>query len=171
MYQAVRCVCVDGAPWMKPTCIIGNAESILSLQAGCPGCRSHIPLQGRSPDGRAWTAVASSYWPRFAQVMARSWAWAAGLGRSLEGQHLAGWQPTAEKGVATSLEESGFTPSGGRSREVIGTRVAAGLQPVRRASLCYFRMDWAQTSTSTCPPAPAPVRLPASTHRPSCICS
>ena len=61
VFKAVRCVCVDGAPWMKPTAIIADSRHILDLNAACPGCVSHISLQGKSPDGHSWTAVASPY--------------------------------------------------------------------------------------------------------------
>ena len=85
VHTAVRCICADGAPWRKPTAIIGNSESVMQMAAPCPGCASHTILQGKAPDGRAWTAVASPYWPGFAQKMARSWSWAKSVGRSKDG--------------------------------------------------------------------------------------
>ena len=44
VFKVVRCVCVDGAPWMKPTAIIANSRHILDLNAACSGCASHISL-------------------------------------------------------------------------------------------------------------------------------
>ena len=90
VHLAARCVCVDGAPWRKPTAVIANSSSILKLNADCPGCKSHIVLQGKAPDGRSWTSIASSYWPAFARAMAKSWEWAKQYGQSREGTHLAG---------------------------------------------------------------------------------
>ena len=110
VHMAVRCVCADGAPWKKATAIIANTEQILRLNAGCPGCERHIVLQGKAPDGRSWTSVASPYWPSFAKAMARSWEWAKHLGQSLDGTHLAGWNPRAEGGICDALGASGFAP-------------------------------------------------------------
>ena len=133
VYKAVRCVCKDGAPWKKPTAIIANSVHILALDAVCPGCPSHITLQGKAPGGESWTSIASPYWPMFAKKMAQTWAWAKNLERSHEGSHIAGWNPADAGGISQALSSADFTPSGKRSRDVIATRVAAGLQPIRRA--------------------------------------
>ena len=65
--------------------------------------------------------------------MARNWAWARSVGQSGAGSHLAGWAPDHEAGLGDALGQAGFQPSGKRSLEVIATRIAAGMQPVRRA--------------------------------------
>ena len=133
VFMAVRCVCADGAPWMKPTAIIANSKHILNLNARCPGCKSHISLQGKSPDGRSWTAVASPYWPAFARLMAKSWAWARGQSKSSSSSHLAGLRVSEDADMTNVLNTSGFNPSGKRARETVAANVGAGSQPVRRA--------------------------------------
>ena len=133
VFKAVRCICVDGAPWMKPTAIIANSRHILDLNAACPGCASHIPLQGKSPDGRSWTAVASPYWPAFALRMLRSWVWARGQTKSSSSAHLAGLRPDQDEDLTDALDASGFDSFGKRSRETVAARVGAGSQPFRRA--------------------------------------
>ena len=133
VFKAVRCVCVDGAPWMKPTAIIANSRHILDLNAACPGCASHISLKGKSPDGHSWTVVASPYWPAFALRMVRSWEWARGQTKSSSSAHLAGLRPDQDEDLTDVLDACGFNPSGKRSRETTAARVGAGSQPVRRA--------------------------------------
>ena len=133
VFKAVRCICVDGAPWRKPTAIIANSRHILDLNAACPGCESHICLQGKSPDGRSWMTVASSYWPAFALRILRSWMWAQGQTKSASCAHLAGLRPDQDEDLTDVLEASDFNPSRKRSRETIAARVGAGSQPGRRA--------------------------------------
>ena len=135
VFKAVRCIYVDGAPWRKPTAIIANSRHILDLNAACPGCESHICLQGKSPDGRSWMKVANSYWPAFALRMARSWMWAQGQTKSASCAHLAGLRPDQDEDLTDVLEASDFNPSGKRSRETIAARVVAGSQLGRRALL------------------------------------
>ena len=132
-YIVVRHVCADGAPWQKPTAIISNSKCILSLRASCPGCKSHITLRGKAPDGRSWTSVASPYWPAFARRLAETWVWAKDSSRTTATAHLAGWAPASAENVTGVIETSGFTPSGKRAPWVVGTRVTTGSQPVRRA--------------------------------------
>ena len=136
--HAVRHVCADGAPWKKPTAIIANHPCVRELNAGCPGCKSHISLQGKASDGRSWTSIASPYWPAFTRRMAKLWAWTKDAVRTTSTAHLAGWAPASADNVANAIEASGFKPSGKRAPEVIGTRVAAGIQPVRRALPTLF---------------------------------
>ena len=120
---------------MKPTATIANSRHILDLNAACPGCASHISLQGKSPDGHSCTAVASPYWPAFALQMVRSWEWARGQTKSSSSAHFAGLRPDQDEDLTDVLDASSFNPSGKRSRETIAARVGAGSQPVRRASL------------------------------------
>ena len=62
--------CAFGAPWKKPTTIMSNFAPLASVSRTCACVRSHLVLQGNSPDGRSWTAVASPYWP----ALSASWA-------------------------------------------------------------------------------------------------
>ena len=133
VFHAVRFLCADGAPWKNPTTIIANHSCILALAAGCPGCKTHIRLQGKAPDGRSWRSIASPYWPTFANQLARTWSWAKNSCRSASTSHLAGWAPGAAATVADAIDTIGFCPSGNRAPTVIGTRVAAGAQPTKRA--------------------------------------
>ena len=133
IFLAVRDICVDGAPWQKPTALVANHECILRCSARCPGCRWHQPLKGYAPDGRPWTEVASPYWPSFARKLASVWAWAKHLPRDRSNAHLAGWASSAAQTVRDVIDETGFTPSCKRSLTVIGNRVSSGIQPVRRA--------------------------------------
>ena len=118
---------------MKPTALVANSPEITRLNAECPGCTSHIPLRGKCPDGRSWTAVASPYWPLFARRMAQNWAWAQTLPKSERSAHLAGWDPAAGSNIEEALHATGFQPSGKRAVKVIASRIAAGVQTVRRA--------------------------------------
>ena len=132
-YMAVRHVCADGAPWKKPTALVANHHCILQCNARCPGCRWHQPLQGKAPNGRSWTSIASPYWPAFARKMVLTWSWAKDLPRDRSASHLAGWATSTRSTVRDTLEEADFQPSGGRHTSVIGHRVASGIQPIRRA--------------------------------------
>ena len=71
--------CQYGAPWRKRTKIIGvNAGCLDRLGRTCSGSRAqcsrtgrpHIVLQGTSPSGQPWTAVAEPYPPQFAAALA-----------------------------------------------------------------------------------------------------
>ena len=72
-FHATRDVCMDGAPWCKPTTIIANFEGIQALECRCKGGHDHLPLVGRAPDGRSWMAIACPYWPGFTQALAKVW--------------------------------------------------------------------------------------------------
>ena len=67
-----RDACVDGAPWRRPLILYTPTRSVgLRLAAKCPGCKEHIRLRGKAPDGTDWTKVACPYWPAWARSVAR----------------------------------------------------------------------------------------------------
>ena len=128
-------VCAFGAPWAKPTAVVSNRPCILSLSRKCPGLSSthtHIELQGKAPDGRNWTKVAGPYWHGFCVAWVKVWA-------HLEvpecgAAHLSGFGMfDTSSSLRDILNEKEFAPSGHRSTTVVSQRVAAALQPTRRA--------------------------------------
>ena len=60
IFLATRAVCNDGAPWEKRTSIISNFAGIMGLDLPCQGGHTHIRLEGKDAEGRAWTSVACS---------------------------------------------------------------------------------------------------------------
>ena len=118
--------------------MFANSTLILAIARQCPGFpHRHISLVGYAPCGRNWTAIAGPYWPQFARVWAEAWASLLPLCKDVSAcnsTHLAGvhcWN--TEMSLAAQLEEQGFSPSGRRSANIIAQRVAAGVQPGRRA--------------------------------------
>ena len=65
-FWGVRDVCLDGAPWKKPTALLCTHEAIEAINGQCQGGHKHIALRGKAPCGRNWTQVACPYWPGFA---------------------------------------------------------------------------------------------------------
>ena len=73
-FRATRHVCMDGAPWKKPTSLLSNHWCIHQLQCRCDNSHAHITLEGYAPCGRNWTAIASPYWPAFAAKIVCCWS-------------------------------------------------------------------------------------------------
>ena len=134
---ATRDVCMDGAPWKKPTRLAANSACIEGLHLRCCGGHDHQPLEGCAPCGRNWTAIASPYWPTFAQKMACAWQ------HLLTDDHLevtsassyrsALLTERADLTVTAAMANAQFQPSGKRSRMSIGAQIGAGKQPRGRA--------------------------------------
>ena len=118
--RAVRGVCVDGAPWRNPTAIIANSSVASSLRASCPGCATRVTLAGKAPDGRQWTAIASPCWPAFCARVPHPTCTISEL-----------MMPRQD--VTKMLENAKCSPSGRRSKFIVGVRVSAASQPVRQA--------------------------------------
>ena len=55
--------CFFGAPWKKPTGLASNFIEILAIIRYCCCTKPHQILRGQGPGGKAWTAIASPYWP------------------------------------------------------------------------------------------------------------
>ena len=128
-------VCSFGAPWKKPTGLAANFEKILELVRYCTCTKPHQILRGTGPDGRAWTAIASPYWPAFAD----EWALTCGFCEPCEDElipvtsHLHGFGVAPDDvPIAELLEEANFVPSSGTSVHTSALRIAAGLQPPGR---------------------------------------
>ena len=128
-------VCSFGAPWKKPTGLAANFENILELVRYCTCTRPHQILRGTGPDGRAWTAIASPYWPAFAD----EWALTCGFCEPCEDElipvtsHLHGFGVAPDDvPIAELLEKANFVPSSGTSIHTSALRIAAGLQPPGR---------------------------------------
>ena len=134
VFKAIAKVCAWGAPWMKPTAVIANHKSIRGIHRGCPGCDTHFPLVGKAPDGRNWTSIAGPYWRPFAMDWAKCWDFLLDSQRDGKASHLAGWAAFQEsQSLASTIREAHWKPSGRRDASVIALRVAAGLQPSKRA--------------------------------------
>ena len=60
-----RDVCLDGAPWKKPTSFYANDKAITTISGTC-NCTSdivHIALSGKCERiGENWTKIAGPYW-------------------------------------------------------------------------------------------------------------
>ena len=102
----------------------------------CDKCHEHISLQGNAPCGRSWTAIASPYWPEFAE------AWVAACARLfldtlayvISPLHFAGFAAMPEdRPVDAMLSEMDFIPPRGKDNFGTGLKVSAGLQPAGRA--------------------------------------
>ena len=134
-WKITRDMCMDGAPWRKPTALLANHECIKQLACNCDGTHTHIALAGKAPCSRKWTDVACPYWPQFAAVIVKCWShllsveqakyYTAAACRS--GFALA--SPASDMSLDDVLETSGWAPSGKRSRTTVAFRIAAGLQP------------------------------------------
>ena len=128
-------VCSFGAPWKKPTGLAANFEKILDLVRYCTCKKPHQILRGTGPDGRAWTAIASPYWPAFAE----EWALTCGFCQPCADElvpvasHLHGFGIAQdETPINDLLSGANFVPSAGSSVHTSALRIAAGLQPPGR---------------------------------------
>ena len=93
VYLAEIYVCAFGAPWQKPTWEFANFSEIVNVSRMCPDFNhEHISLQGFSPCGRNWTAVAGPYWPAFARKWAETWNGALSMSNVKAATHLSGMQ-------------------------------------------------------------------------------
>jgi len=130
---------MDGAPWLKPTAIIGNHACIELLACRCNRTHEHINLVGKAPCGRAWTAVASAYWPQFAAMIVKTWAHLLNVEqatRYVASAYRSGFALTAadsSEGMVDALASTDWAPSSKRARTTIAARIASGLQPRGRA--------------------------------------
>ena len=128
-------VCSFGAPWKKPTGLAANFQQILELVRYCSCKKPHTILRGQGPGGKAWTAIASPYWPAFATEWALVCAFCKPCADELVAvaSHLLGFG-TAEDDVPIDeiLKRANFIPSAGTSILTSAIRVAAGLQPPGR---------------------------------------
>ena len=132
---AHRDVCCDGAPWKKSTCLVASHAEITTLNASCNNQHSHIKLEGQSPSGENWTAVAGPYWPEFARKIAKTWAFLQEVWCEPCQSTVGAGLLESDPGVALSdiVEGANFVASGKRSTTTIARRVSAGLQPSKRA--------------------------------------
>ena len=97
---------------------------------------SHILcLQGNSPDGRSWSAVASPYWPKLAEAWARVRAFLF-VSESSERSaplHLLGFAAMPScKPVDAVLSDMDFRPPRGGENSNTALTVSAGIQPTGR---------------------------------------
>ena len=135
-HWSTRDVCMDGAPWMKPTTIVASDPAILRLTCRCDRQHEHIRLRGQAPCGRDWTSIAGPYWPGFARAIVDCWSHLLHDDSSrYRGAAYRSAMLTEDKdlSMADTLDTVEFDPSGGRHRAVAGAQVAAGRQPRGRA--------------------------------------
>ena len=128
-------VCSFGAPWKKPTGLAANFEQILQLVRYCTCTKPHQILRGQGPGGKAWTAIASPYWPAFAEEWALTCGFCQPCVEELTpvASHLHGFGVAPDDVPVTELlEKANFVPSAGTSVLTSAVRVAAGLQPPGR---------------------------------------
>ena len=113
-----RDACADGAPWRKPLLLYTATHEVgRRLVAKCPGCREHIRLRGRAPNGVDWTKVASPYWPAWARQVAEKWSTVIWQ-RERKTSYLEQAPMMITDGSdthSTALRNSRYVPSGGRS--------------------------------------------------------
>ena len=128
-------VCAFGAPWKKPTGLATNFDKILLLIRYCTCTKPHQILRGSGPGGKAWTAIASPYWPAFAE----EWALTCGFCQPCNDElipvasHLHGFGVAPDDvPINDLLEGANFAPSSGASVHTSALRVAAGMQPPGR---------------------------------------
>ena len=128
-------VCMFGAPWKKPTGLAANFEKILELVRYCACTKPHQILRGQGPGGKAWTAIASPYWPAFATEWANTCSFCKPCPDELvaSASHLMGFGIAPDDiSIEELLSEANFIPSAGTSIATSAIRVAAGLQPPGR---------------------------------------
>ena len=135
VFHAVAKVCFFGAPWLKPTAVISNCPYVMDVNVDCPSYpHDHIRLAGKGPDGRNWTAIAGPYWPRFAEAWAAAWDPLFEQEGAGVANHLSGFGPFDDSvPLAELLDAKDFSPSRHRTTSVIAQRVAAAVQPSKRA--------------------------------------
>ena len=101
----------------------------------CSCTAPHLPLQGNAPDGRSWTAVASPYWPAFAEAWAKALVGVKPMGDFIPApSHLAGFaMAPSSLSMEQVLNEMSFVQP--RQREIVLTaiHVSSGIQVSGRA--------------------------------------
>ena len=120
----------------KPTSLAANFASILTLRRCCNGRHSHIVLQGNAPCGKAWTAIASPYWPQFVKewVAVCAYLFLSEFEARRPPLHFAGFPYVrADTTVESLLSDMGFIAAGKTDTAVVATRVTAGAQPTGRS--------------------------------------
>ena len=123
--------CMDGAPWRKDTTVWATSPVIQDFRGACPGCESHIVLEGTSPDGRAWTQVACSYWPAWARQLARVWRPYKDIQPRSAMAYRSGMLPVSfDKSVEQVITMYGFA-SPRTATSSVAARVRSGNQPTR----------------------------------------
>ena len=127
--------CWYGAPWKKPTGLAANFKGIEDVSRTCV-CRLlgrvHQILRGQGPGGKAWTAIASPYWPEFATEWVRVCSFCKPCVAEFipNASHLTGFGVAPDDlSINEILEQCRFVPSSGTSIHTSAVRVAAGLQP------------------------------------------
>ncbi|CAK0843649.1 unnamed protein product [Prorocentrum cordatum] len=128
-----RGACVDSAPWRQPTLLISADHRVRALQATCPGGHVRRRLRGRAPDGRKWAYAAAAFWPGVARIVAQHWGCVRDADVELCKQRAAGWIDASGADMREIVQASGFMPSGRRAADSASRKVAAAMQPVRRA--------------------------------------
>ena len=128
-------VCAFGAPWKMPTGLAANFHAIEELFRLCTCMKPHTILRGPGPGGKAWTAIASPYWPAFAA----EWAVVCNFCKPCHEEFIPAASHLSGFGVAPDdvpvdqlLAEGNVVPSAGASIFTSAVRVAAGVQPPGR---------------------------------------
>ena len=176
VYRAVAHICYWSAPWMKPTDVAANSPLVMHIHRQCPAYyHKHIPLVGKAPDGRNWTAIAGPYWEPFARDWASAWDSIMNTPLSNATAHVAGWILGDGDSLVNTLNAAGFNSSGHRDVAVVAKRVAAGCSQKPHAScgIYLFRIKNDSSSShakayflSTTAPAPwGASRYTAMRHR------
>ena len=137
--RAYRHQCLDGAPWAKLTVVVSNEPAISEVQGFCQGGHDHIVLEGRDPQGVAWTKRASSYWPPFARKVIKPLTRGLDIRRDTTSNWRAGFTGIDLGYTAVDLlRMAQYRPSRGKD-----------IQAVARHFFC------GATRTESCPPAGA----------------
>jgi hypothetical protein len=130
--RAYRHQCLDGAPWAKLTVVVSNEPAISEVQGFCQGGHDHIVLEGRDPQGVAWTKRASSYWPPFARKVTKPLTRGLDIRRDTTSNWRAGFNGidlgyTAEDLLRMAVHR----PSRGKDIQAVAFAISSAVQPGR----------------------------------------
>ena len=132
--RAYRHQCLDGAPWAKLTVVVSNEPAISEVQGFCQGGHDHIVLEGRDPQGVAWTKRASSYWPPFARKVIKPLTRGLDIRRDTTSNWRAGFTGIDLGYTAVDLlRMAQYRPSRGKDIQAVAFAISSAVQPGRRA--------------------------------------
>ena len=134
LHTVSRDVCLDGAPWRKPTTLVTTCPRLWDIHAQC--CdrnHQHIQFRGQSPSGKPWTLIASAYWRPFMDTVASCFDGMQADPTTVATSYKAGMLPTVSVAQIDKLiEEAGFVPVGKRSSLTVGAAISSGGQSAKR---------------------------------------
>ena len=115
-----RDVCLDGAPWRKPTSLHSNDQAITTISGVCICVVRHIQLVGVCwQTGGNWTKIAGPYWLGFVRTVEKTVHEHASQLKDGKTIHRSGCWTDKSTSVLESMVVMNIVPSGKRSAHSI----------------------------------------------------